>query len=101
MDYELDRIIDYLNRNFHDHVSSFSGMILKETSPAIILIEDHVRRQLGHALYQYPEFISEIEDTIFRCLIDIRGNKESEDPPEIFISKAQLYSPYHYLVTFL
>ncbi len=47
MDYELDRIIYYLNRNFHNHLGSFSGMILKDTSPAIILIEDHVRRHLG------------------------------------------------------
>lgn len=101
MDYELDRIIYYLNRDFRNHLGSFSGTILKDTSPAIILIEDHVRRHLAYALYQYPEFVSEIEETIFRCLIDVWGEKESEDPTEIFIAKAQLYSPYHYLITFL
>ncbi|WP_449403658.1 hypothetical protein [Exiguobacterium artemiae] len=75
MDYELDRIIYYLNRDFRNHLGSFSGTILKDTSPAIILIEDHVRRHLAYALYQYPEFVSEIEETIFRCLIDVRGKK--------------------------
>jgi hypothetical protein len=101
MTHELDQIIYYLNQDFHNHLGSFSGTILKETSPAIILIEDHVQRHLVHALYQYPEFVAEIEETIFRCLIDVRGKQESEDPTEIFIAKAQLYSPYHYLVTFL
>lgn len=43
----------------------------------------------------------EIEKTIFRCLIDVRGILELDDPTDMFIAKAQLYSPYHYLVTFL
>lgn len=101
MEGELERIIYFLNQDYHKQLSSFSGTILKETSPAIILIEDHIRRNLTESLYQYPEFVMEIEKTIFRCLIDVRGILELDDPTDMFIAKAQLYSPYHYLVTFL
>lgn len=38
MEDELERIIYFLNQDYHKQLSSFSGTILKETSPAIILI---------------------------------------------------------------
>lgn len=101
MNKNLNKVVHYLNQDHQKHLSSFSGMILKETLPAVILIEDHIRRDLPESLCLYPEFIAEMEGAIFQYLIDARGEKESEDPTEIFIAKAQLYSPYHYLVTFL
>jgi len=98
---DLNQIVCCLNQDFRQQRTVFSALTLKETNPCIVLMEDHLHRQMNDALYQYPEFIVELETLIYRCLIDVRGARESVSPSEIFISKAQLYSPYHYLVTFL
>jgi len=98
---DLNQIVRYLNQDFKQQRTVFSALALKETNPCIILMEDHRRRRMENALYQHPDFIAELESLVYRCLIDVRGARESSSPTEIFISKAQLYSPYHYLVTFL
>lgn len=101
MEKELDCIVSCMNQDYQYQRISFSGLVLKKTSPSILLIQDHIKREINEPLYQYPDFVSEIENVLRRCFIDVRGKMESEEPTEIFISKAQLYSPYHYLVTFL
>mgnify|MGYP000870940853 FL=1 len=101
MEADLNQIVRYLNQDFKQQRTVFSALALKETNPCIILMEDHRRRRMENALYQHPDFIAELESLVYRCLIDVRGARESSSPTEIFISKAQLYSPYHYLVTFL
>lgn len=101
MEADLNQIVRYLNQDFKQQRTVFSALALKETNPCIILMEDHRRRRMEDALYQHPDFIAELESLVYRCLIDVRGARESSSPTEIFISKAQLYSPYHYLVTFL
>lgn len=101
MEADLNQIVRYLNQDFKQQRTVFSALALKETNPCIILMEDHHRRRMEDALYQHPDFIAELESLVYRCLIDVRGARESSSPTEIFISKAQLYSPYHYLVTFL
>ena len=101
MEADLNQIVRCLNQDFQKQRTVFSAIPLKETNPCIVLMEDHRKRRMEDALYQYPDFIAELESLIYRCLIDVRGARESAAPSEIFISKAQLYSPYHYLVTFL
>jgi len=98
---DIIQIVRCLNQDFKQQRTAFSALALKETNPCVVLMEDHRKRRMDDALYQYPEFIVELESLIYRCLIDVRGARESTTPSEIFISKAQLYSPYHYLITFL
>ena len=101
MEANINEIVRCLNQDFKQQRTPFSALTLKETNPCAVLIEDHRRRQMQDTLNQYPQFIFELESLIYRCLIDVRGARESTTPSELFISKAQLYSPYHYLVTFL
>lgn len=101
MEADINEIVRCLNQDFKQQRTPFSALALKETNPCIILIEDHRKRRMENTLNQYPEFILELESIMYRCLIDVRGARESTAPSELFISKAQLYSSYHYLVTFL
>lgn len=97
----LPEVVSCINQKFENKMIPFSSTLLKETAPYIILIEDHSRSQLADPLYQYPVFLGKIEKMIFCCLNEKGEKEEVERPTELFVSKAMLYSPYHYLVTFL
>lgn len=97
--HDLRKIIICLNNKYEDNEIMLSAKILKENTPYIILLEDHSRRTLDNPLYQYPDFIQEIESSLLNCLnLSLKDDKEKTD---FFVSKALLYSPYHYLITFL
>lgn len=99
----MDKILDDVVSRLNEHQSDFpfTAMVLKHTLPVIILLEDHLQRNMPHPLYQYPQFVEEIETAVQHCLTELQKADGSREPAELFISKAPLYSRYHYIVTFL
>lgn len=90
-----------LNLAFEQDLIAFSTIVLKPSDPYVLLIKDHSHRQWDDFAQIRDEFAQEIEEAIRLYYIELEN---MEDPllfKEVFMSPAQLYSPYHYLVSFI
>lgn len=90
-----------LNSAFEKDLISFSTIVLKPSDPYVLLIKDHAYRQWDDFVQMREELTKEIEEAIRLYYIELEDVEDFLIFEEVFMSPAQLYSPYHYLVSFI
>ena len=90
-----------LNQAFAQKLIPFSTCVLKPSAPYILLIEDHSRHISDSVLQTHGISAEKIEQVIRCCYLEYEYTNNIIEFEDVHISRAPLYSSYHYLVTFI
>ncbi len=90
-----------LNSAFEKDLITFSTIVLKPSDPYVLLIKDHSHRRCDDFAQVRYELTKEIEEAIRLYYIELEDIENFLSFEEVFMSPAKLYSPYHYLVSFI
>jgi len=94
-------LVQKLNSAFEKDFINFSTIVLKPSDPYVLLIKDHSHQGWNDFAQVHDELTKEVEAAIRLYYIELEDIENFLLFEEVFISPAQLYSPYHYLVSFI
>ena len=90
-----------LNTAFEKDRITFSTIVLKPSDPYVLLIKDHSHRRCQDFAQVRDELTKEVEEAIRLYYIEAEDREDFLLSEDVFLSPAHLYSPYHYLVSFI
>ncbi len=97
------KVVSCLNDFFKNNKEPLEVDLLRGLPPVVLLLKDGAKRSFPVETNLHDELLSDIKRLVQECLDPetLRNLDIDTDLPEFFVTKAPLYSPYHYLVTFI